>query len=217
MQKVIVYGGAGRTGSLVVKEALNKGYEVTVFSYGQPAPGILPESPNLKIVTGNAYVFEDVKNAMQGHDVVINIVAPKLFDSKNYPISEIATKNIITAMQELNIKRYIGQAGAWATDQLSDASWLMRLGFIFFLPLRNLYSYKKKEDTIVKSSNLDWTLVRCALLSDKPEPSEYSVHIDGYKCKPLELPKIRRINVADFEVNIINDSSYYQKCPVILE
>ena len=217
MQKVIVFGGAGRTGSIVVAKALQQGYAVTAFAYSKPAPGILPEDKNLTVITGDAQKYEDVKKAIQGHDVVINIIAPRLFDSKNYPISEIAAKHIIGAMQELGVKRYIGQAGAWATDQLHDASWLMQLGFVFFLPLRNLYSYKKKEDAIVKASGLNWTLVRCALLSDKPEVTDYQVHINGYKCNPIEIPKIRRNNVADFEVKIINDKQYYQKCPVILE
>lgn len=217
MSNIIVFGGAGRTGSEVVKKSLEEGHTVTAFAYSQPNKEVLPDHKNLTIYIGDAKNYESVANAIKGHDIVINIIAPRLFDNKNYPISEIATKNIIDAMKALGVKRYIGQAGAWATDQLHDASPLMQLGFIFFLPLRHLYAYKKKEDAIVKSSGLDWTLVRCGLLSDKQTPSAYQIHIDRYKCGLFEIPKIRRVNVADFEVSIVNDSMYFQKCPIIIE
>lgn len=217
MSRIIIFGGAGRTGSEVVKKSLEEGHIVTAFTYSQPASDTLPDHENLAIYIGDAKNYDSVVNAIKGHDIVINIIAPKLFDKKNYPISEIATKNIIAAMKEVGVNRYIGQAGAWATDQLRDASPLMQLGFTFFLPLRNLYAYKKKEDAIVKSSGLDWTLVRCGLLTNKQTPSHYEIHIDRYKCGFFEIPKIRRVNVADFEVSIINDSTYFQKCPIIIE
>lgn len=217
MSNVIVFGGAGRTGSEVVKRALQDGHSVTAFVYSQPSEDILPKHSNLRIYVGDAKNSNNVLAAMKGNDVVINIIAPRLFDSKNYPISEIAAKNIVQAMKDLGVKRYIGQAGAWATDHLHDASILMQLGFIFFIPLKKLYSYKKKEDEIIKNSGLDWTLVRCGLLSNKPDLSSYQIHIDRYKCGIFEIPKIRRVNVADFEVAIINDANYYQKCPVIIE
>lgn len=214
---IIVFGGAGRTGREVVKQALAANYKVTVFSYSKPAPNILPNHKNLTIVLGNAYNYQDVLKAMPGHSAVINIIAPRLFDSKNYPISEIATKNIIAAMQECNIKRYIGQAGAWATDQLKDASPFMQLGFKVFLPLKHVYHFKKNEDMLVKQSSLDWTLVRCGLLTDKTPVSEYRVFRDRYHCGVFEIPKIRRVNVAAFELSILNDSSYFHQCPIIIE
>jgi nucleoside-diphosphate-sugar epimerase len=217
MNKIIVFGGAGRTGSEVVKKCLNEGYKVTAFAYSEPNKDLLPAHDNLSIYLGDAKNFDSVAHAITGHDIVINIIAPKLFDAKNYPISEIATKNIIDAMKKHGVRRYIGQAGAWATDQLRDASPLMQLGFIFFLPLRHLYAYKKKEDAIVKASGLDWTLVRCGLLTNKQTASEYQIHNDRYTCGFFEIPKIRRVNVADFEVRIINDNTYFQKCPIIIE
>lgn len=217
MSSIIVFGGAGRTGSEVVKQAISNGHSVTAFTYSTPPPGMLPDSLRLRIVTGNAYVYDDVARAVAGHDVVINIIAPKLFDRKNYPISEQATRNIIHAMHESGIRRYIGQAGAWATDQIGDASLLMRLGFMFFLPLKNIYSYKKKEDQLVKQSQLDWTLVRCGILTDKHPTSHYKIYPERYVCGMFEIPKIRRVNVAKFELSIIHDTAYYKKCPIVIE
>lgn len=218
MSKVIVFGGAGRTGREVVRQLLALDHTVTVFIRVDPVQAnLLQQHSNLSVQIGDARNFKDVLTAIQGHNVVINIIAPKLLDYKNYPISEIATTNIVKSMQRLGIKRYIGQAGAWATDQFLDASWLMQFGFTVFLPMRKLYAYKKKEDAIVRQSGLDWTLVRCGLLTNKTPATQYRVFPNSYKCRILELPKIRRVNIAKFEVSIINDAAYYQKCPIVIE
>jgi nucleoside-diphosphate-sugar epimerase len=217
MNNIIVFGGAGRTGREVVLQALAAGHKVSVFTRAEPSQDTLPPHNNLSLYIGDASNLKDVTAAIKDHDVVINIIAPRLFDKKHYPISEIATNNIISAMQALWVKRYIGQAGAWATEQLSDASPIMQLGFKIFLPLRQVYSYKKKEDAIVKNSGLDWTLVRCGVLTNTAQASKYRIFKKRYKCGLFEIPKIRRTNVANFELTILNDAAYYKTCPIIIE
>lgn len=100
---------------------------------------------------GDSRNLQDIEKAVIGQDIIVNIIAPKLGDKINYDISLIATQNIVSAMQKHGIKRYFGQCGAWATDQLSDASLVMQLGFMLFGPLKNIYKYKKLEDKAVQS------------------------------------------------------------------
>lgn len=214
--KIIVFGGAGRTGAEVVKQALAAGHKVSAFVYSTPKPGILPEHPNLTIIKGNARTTSDVKTAIVGHDTVINIVSPRLGDKKNYDIPVVATRNILQAMEGLGIKRYIGQCGAWGTEYLEDASILMRIGFKIVFPLRDFYELKKKEDQLIQKSNLNWTIVRAGILTDKPLRENVRIFQSRYKCGLLEIPKVSRANVAQFELNIIDDTTYYKKCPVII-
>ncbi len=216
MQKysIIVFGGAGRTGSEVVKLALEQGYTVSAFVYHNPPARILPDSPQLKIIEGNARDYQQVKAALTGHDVVINIIAPKIGDKKNYDISVVASQNIVKGMQELGIKRYIGQAGAWATEYIEDASLLMQIGFKVFWPLRQIYSFKKNEDRIVKDTPLNWTLVRCGILSNG-KLAPVKTHMPRYKCGLLEIPHISRKSVAQFHLDILDNPEYYKQTPVI--
>jgi nucleoside-diphosphate-sugar epimerase len=212
---IIVFGGAGRTGSEVVKTALANGHSVTAFVHRTPAAGVLPNHPNLKIVKGNARNSDEVKAAIASHDTVINIIAPKIGDRKNYDISVVATRNIVEAMQEVGVNRYIGQAGAWATEHFGDASIPMRLGFTFFWPLRQIYSFKKLEDKIVKGSDLNWTLVRCGLLTNGKQ-TPIKVAITRYPCKIFEIPKISRKSVAAFHISIIDNPTFIRQTPVII-
>lgn len=211
---IIVFGGAGRTGREVIVDALQAGHTVTAFVFRKPAPGILPEHPNFRIIEGNARNATEVQAALTSHDTVINIIAPKLGEKLNYDISAVATRNIITGMEELGMTRYIGQAGAWATEFLEDASLPMRIVFKYYWPLRQIYEFKKTEDKIVKNSSTNWTLVRCARLTNG-KPKRIKIHMDRYKCKMFELPKISRKSVAQFHLAIIDEPSYFKRTPVI--
>jgi putative NADH-flavin reductase len=217
MHNIIIFGATGRTGRLIVSQALKQGHYVTAFTHKDPEPGILPDNVNLRIVAADARQEMAVVQAMKGHNVIINVIAPSLFDTKNHDISQIATANIISAMQKTGAKRYIGQSGAWATEFIEDASLPMRMAFKIIPQFKSIYKYKKQEDEIVKNSGLNYTIVRCGLLTDNEPVSNYRVFMDRYKCGRFEIPKIRRINVADFELGIIEKAEYVGKCPIIIE
>lgn len=205
--------GQGRTGSLVAKEALKREYSVSVFTFRNNHS--LPSE--VRIIEGDARNTEHVAEAIGGHEAVINIIAPKLFDHKNYDISEIATRNILDGMRMHGVRRYQGQAGAWATEFMSDASLPMRLGFVVVPMFRGIYAVKKREDQLVKDSDLDWTLVRCGLLTDKSAVDDIRIARDGrYKCGLFELPKISRQNVARFHIDILEDPAYFKTTPVVI-
>ena len=212
---IIVFGGQGRTGSEVVLQALAAGHKVSAFTFRNNHT--LPEHENLRIIEGNARDAKQVNAALAGHDTVINIIAPKLGDSKNYDISVVATSNILAGMKNQGITRYWGQCGAWATDNLSDASLPMRLGFIFFMPLKHVYAFKKQEDTLVKHSDLDWIIVRAPLLSNGKLTWPVKVFPNGYKCKFYEIPKISRASVAKFYIENLDNTELIRTCPVILK
>lgn len=211
---IVVFGGAGRTGSEVVKAALAAGHTVSAFTYSLPAEGILPAHPNLRIIRGDARNKADVQSALASHDTVINIIAPKIGDKNNYDISVVATQNIVEAMEEVGISRYLGQAGAWGTEYTEDASILMQIGFKVFWPLRQIYAFKKQEDALVRNSSLNWTLVRCGVLTNKAL-APIKIAPTRHRCKAFEIPKISRKSVAQFHIAIIDDPNYSRRAPII--
>lgn len=213
---IIVFGGAGRTGSEVVLQALEAGHSVSAFVYRTPQKGILPEHPKLRIIEGDARDAAQVRSALASHDVVINIIAPKFGDKKNYDISVVATKNIVDGMLELGITRYIGQAGAWGTEFTEDASILMQIGFKVLRPLRQIYAYKKTEDRIVKNSDLAWTLVRAGVLTNGKRNPNIRVMMTRHHCKLFEIPTISRKSVAAFHLSIIDNPQFVRTTPIIV-
>lgn len=214
-KNIVVFGAGGRTGREVVSQALQAGHSVTAFVRTIPEHNALPLHEKLHFITGDARNYVNVRDTISGHDVVINVIAPRLGDSTNYDISLVATRNILQAMKERGLRRYIGQAGAWATEFIEDASLPMRIAFGIFLPIKNIYAYKKLEDAEVKQSELDWTLVRCGILTDKPQ-APVKVSMLHRKCGIFEIPKISRKSVAAFHISILEDQNFYKKTPVIV-
>ncbi|GAC1386550.1 MAG: SDR family oxidoreductase [Candidatus Saccharimonadales bacterium] len=211
--KLVVFGAQGRTGRQVVFQALAAGHEVTAFIRSDRH--ILKPHARLAIVLGDASDPVVVAQAIKGQQAVISIIAPKLYDSKNYEISEIAMRNIVHAMSAHAIRRLIIQSGAWGTEHRNDAHPLARL--LFRSRLREIYDFKINEDHIVRASKLDWTIVRCGLLTPQSLCKRIHIDMDRHKTKWFEIPHISRKSVAYFMLAILSDPHYYNSCPIILK
>ena len=217
MQKhtILIFGAGGRTGKEHVTAALEAGHTVSAFVRNQPEHSVLPLHEKLTFITGDARNYNNVLSALSSHDVVINVIAPRMGDQANYDISYVATRNIVQGMKELGMTRYIGQAGAWGTEHLEDASLPMRVAFSVLPSFKAIYAYKKLEDAEVKQSGLTWTLVRCGLLTDKPQ-APVKVSMQRRKCGFFEIPKISRKSVAAFELSIVDNEAFYLRTPIIV-
>ena len=91
--KIIVFGANGRTGQELIKQAVNKGMEVTAFV--RNAESIKLQSEKLNIVVGQATNYEDVKKAIAGHDAVVSCIGGAGIKVSTI-ITDITTNEIIT-------------------------------------------------------------------------------------------------------------------------
>ena len=71
--------------------------------------------------------------------------------------------------------------------------------------LRNIFKDHHTQETIVKKSSLDWTIVRAAVLNDKPASGKYRASNSG------PVRKISRADLANFLVKQISDKSYIRQ------
>ena len=67
--KIIVFGANGRTGKLIVTQALAKGHAVT--AYARTTEG-LPQDPHLRLIQGDVFDFGAVVDAIRGHRAVLS-------------------------------------------------------------------------------------------------------------------------------------------------
>jgi uncharacterized protein YbjT (DUF2867 family) len=83
----------------------------------------------------------------------------------------------------------------------------------FPLLLKRIYDDKDVQESIIKSSRLDWTIVRPGLLTNRPATGHYRVLIAPNEWR---FGVISRADVADFIVRQIDDLALIGTTPLLI-
>jgi len=201
--KIVVFGASGRTGILTVYQALEKGHQVTAFA--RKASSVTIQHKNLKIIQGDILQYESVSLAVEGQDAVISTLG---VESRKYTtVLSDGTRNIIRAMNEFNVKRFICMSSAGILGD--DAGfWFGKI--IMPLFLKQVFEDKKRQAKLIQESNLDWVIIRPVGLTQAPKTGKYQIY-DGNPCSST----IPRADVADFMLKLLTDKRYDRKMPAI--
>lgn len=167
--KITIFGATGRTGSQIVRKALHEHHTITIMSRQLSRVCFDPEQ--LTIYEGNVLSSDIVKKAVDGADLVISTIGADDISRPFRMISE-GTKNIIAAMTESGVKRFIGMAGAGILNHPNgEYNGDVDLDpFLQYLFQDNFRAYKALDE-----SSLDWTLVCPFLMPAGPETGKYRV------------------------------------------
>ncbi|WP_415922986.1 NAD(P)-dependent oxidoreductase [Steroidobacter sp.] len=113
---LLVYGGTGNIGQRIVREALDRGHEVTLVTR-DPAR-VKEKHDRLKVVTGDVLDSASVAKLAPGHDVVISAVGANRANNPDYAIYRKAAESLVTALRSLgpNAPRLIAVGGAGSLE-----------------------------------------------------------------------------------------------------
>jgi putative NADH-flavin reductase len=109
--KIAVIGATGFVGSTIVKEALNRGHEVTAILRH---PEKLQAHPKLHPQKGDVYHADEVARLVAGHEAVISAFNPGWGNPDIYNLQVSGTRAIIDGVKKAGIKRllFVGGAGS---------------------------------------------------------------------------------------------------------
>lgn len=198
-----IFGADGKVGSLAMRRALDRGYNVRAFVRDKRKIDI--SNVDLEVFEGDIYKLDTVEKAIKGQDAVISALGGKVYSGPL--VCRDGIKAIIPAMQKHGAKRLIviSAFGAAEHKDFSPYTRLLRLGIP--LPMHD----KDEMETLIKASKLDWTLVRPAGYVDV-WPKK------GYKASEVlggPYPVITRSGVADCLVDQLENPSNIQKAIAI--
>ncbi len=204
--KVIVFGATGTVGRHLVQQSLEKGYHVTAF--GRNAGHLTSEFPDAKIIRGDVTNFDDVRHAVAGHDSVFVVLGSG--KKRSGTVRSAGTLNIIRAMQETGVRRLICQTTLGCGDSRDNLNFFWKY-IMFGWFLKKVFLDHELQETYVKESGLDWTIVRPAAFTNGPKTSNYKYGFSGSE-KNVTL-KISRADVADFLLKELQSGSYRHQTP----
>lgn len=109
--KIALIGATGFVGSAILKEALDRGHEVTAIVR---EPEKLPHHAKLRSQKGDVYNVNEVARLVAGHDAVISAFNPGWTNPDIYSLQVKGTRAIIAGVKEAGIKRllFVGGAGS---------------------------------------------------------------------------------------------------------
>jgi putative NADH-flavin reductase len=212
MATVLIIGASKGIGLESVKSALKADH--TVRSLSRSAVRIPGRHTNLETLTGDALDPNTVTQALTGVDVVIQTLGVSAGPDmvlKPVRLFSSATKILVSAMEQAEVKRLICLTGFGAGDSRNRGNFLYNVAFNVFLG--RAYDDKDVQETIIRKSKLDWVIARPGVLTNGPKTGTYDVLVDPntWRCG-----FISRADVADFLVKSIDDGTYLGKTPVLV-
>jgi uncharacterized protein YbjT (DUF2867 family) len=213
MAKLLVIGASRGIGLETVKAALRAGHSVRALARSGANTAI--QNTGLEKVSGDALDRDAVRKALEDVDVVIQTLGvdfslQAIFERTN--LFSQSTRILVDAMQAAGVQRLIAVTGLGAGDSRWHGGFLYD-AVAFPLLLKRVYDDKDVQEWIIRSSGLEWTIVRPGLLTDRPATGQYRVLT---KPKDWRFGVINRADVADFLVRQIDDRALIGSTPLLI-
>lgn len=206
--KLAIFGASGRTGHVLVAQALASGHDVNALVRTPSRFDLQHE--RLHLIQGDLQDEAKVAEVVAGTDAVLSVLGPK-GNQPTFVVSK-GTANVITAMRQHGVRRLVVSAGAGVRDSQDRPGLFDKgIGALIKLTASNVYEDMVRTVDLVRTSDMDWTVVRAPMLTDGPATSNIKV---GYVGAGVG-PRVSRGNLAAFMLGQANDATYYRQAPVI--
>lgn len=202
--RVVVFGATGGTGLQLVKQAQEAGHHVTALV--RPRTKFPMQHEQLRILQGDVLDPACVDAAVTGQDAVLSALGT----NQRGPVTICADgmKSILTAITTHGPRRLVAISAYGAAD--SHHRNLYNSSLWTFMKQKMID--KEHMEELIKQSDVDWTVVRPAALTDGPRTQRYHTGTDLH----MKISsKISRADVADFMLRQLTDTTYVHKAPAI--
>ncbi len=189
--KLIVFGATGKTGQHVWRIALDQGHEVTAFTR---SPDRIDPDSGVRVVQGDVADAGAVAGAVAGHDGVISALGSNGLRDRTTLTD--GTRRLVEGMKLHGVERLVVLSAAGVGDSWDQVPLLSRV--MFRTLLRNIHADHSAQEAVVRSSGLDWAIVRAAILSDDPPSGDVTA---------TNTAKVSRIGRADLAAFLVREAA----------
>jgi putative NADH-flavin reductase len=213
--RIIVFGASGRTGIPFVDQALAAGHEILGFvrSRDKLPPELLGRPVRqMQVIEGDVLRPADVHRAFEGKraDAVVSVLGP----TKSSPddLLPAAARAIVSAMKESGVSRLVWMTGAGVPadgDEPKLGDHLIRSALRVFAP--KALAQSQAAAHIIRTSRLEWTIVRVPMLQDGEGVGSYRVGRVGVGTGP----RLIRADGAAFLLREVESPQHVHGLPVV--
>ena len=215
--KILLLGATGRTGQLLLEQALERGH--IVHALVRDKQKIPFQRYNLLLFEGTPSDKIALEKAIAGCEVVISVL--NISRKNEFPWAGLRTpkdflsatmKNIIELAGKNNIHRVVFTS-AWGVSETKKdlPSW-----FRWLLDHSNLrYPYRdhERQEELIKRSGIEWTAVRPVFLTNSKKKK--NIIVPGNNSRPHLF--IARKNLAGFMLDVVEKNLWRRESPVVSE
>jgi uncharacterized protein YbjT (DUF2867 family) len=191
--RILVLGATGRTGRLVVSEALAAGHQVTAFARDPAKAANLGSGVGIAI--GDVKDPASVEAAVTGHDTVVLALAPR--------IGAPAARAALAGLKRAGGNRIVALSAYGVGDSRHGL-----YGWVMNVPMASLARDKVAMESAMASSGLSWTAARPVGLSNKPKTGRVRVTTPDVS---LGFGSMTRADVAAWMVGAIDDRTTFNR------
>ncbi|MFC0513399.1 NAD(P)-dependent oxidoreductase [Mucilaginibacter angelicae] len=209
--KVVIFGATGFAGNAVLKKALAQNHQVTILVRNKSAISI--NDKNLTIIEGNVMDRNKVSEVLENQDAVIQCLGVSGKSTQPTTFMSDVTKIIVAEMEKSGVKRLIAMSNIGAGNSIGYNPWYFtKIILPYFMKwLKVVIDDKNRMEPIIMNSQLNWTIVRCPNIVDKPAKGRAHATLDG---KRLKL-SITLGDMSTFMVQQLTGSGFSKQAPSI--
>ncbi|MGC2210503.1 MAG: NAD(P)H-binding protein [Candidatus Korobacteraceae bacterium] len=203
--RLAIFGGTGGTGLELTRQALEHGHNVRVLVRN---PDRMPlVNPNMRLVLGNVLDQESVTKTVLGTDAVLSCLGQRNLWKNTRAVSD-GTRMLMAVMRQHGVRRLVLESAFGAGESLAYANLIARL--VFATLLRAPYEDKNLMEPEVKSSGLEWTILRPTRLTDGPLTGRHTVSAG----RPA-TSSVSRADVAAAMLRAVEERMWVGEAPTV--
>ena len=208
--KVLVLGATGRTGKLIIEEAIKRGHKVSAIARD---PEKIKSYP-IDITRGTPYDYETVEKALAGCDAVINTLNVSRKSDNPWaalaaPVDLISRSaaNAIQAMEKAGISRFVALSTIGAGSSWKRSPAILKL-MVSMSNLKYAFRDHDRQEELLEQSAMDYTICRAPMLSQKPNNTGAVAVAEGQRPPGMALS---RNTAAGFFLDIIEGKKHIRE------
>lgn len=201
--RLAVFGATGGTGMRVVGQALDRGHQVVALA--RRPESITIDHPNLQVIVGDVLTPDTAATVVDGADAVVSALGIGFHRHATTVYSD-GTANILSAMKTAGVRRLlvVSTSSLHLPDRSRTVEWLVTR-FLLHPMLRRPYADMTRMEQRVRSSDVDWTLVRAARLTNSASSSS-TYRTARHAAKLPGCWSISRADLAGYLLDQVQDN-----------